>query len=184
MIESPVWMPIGSRFSIEHIIMQLSSQSLTTSISYSFQPISDSSIKSSLVGDNSRPFSQIFLNSEILYAMPPPVPPIVKDGLIMQGKPISFCTIRASSILWAIPDAGVSRLIFCIVSSKSWRSSALSIASLFAPIRKTLCFLRIPFLSSVNAVLRAVCPPIVGKIASGFSFSIIFSTDSQWIGSM
>ena len=26
---------------------------------------------------------------------------------------------------------------------------------------------------------KAVCPPIVGNIASGFSFSIIFSTDFQ-----
>ena len=89
-IESPVWMPIGSRFSIEQTIIQLSLQSLTTSISYSFQPIKDSSIKSSLVGDSSRPFSQIVLNSDMLYAMPPPVPPIVKEGLIMQGNPISF----------------------------------------------------------------------------------------------
>ena len=78
--------------------MQLSSQSLTTSISNSFHPINDSSISNSLVGDNSRPFSHIFLNSEMLYAIPPPVPPIVKDGLIMQGNPISFCTLSASSI--------------------------------------------------------------------------------------
>ena len=70
--------------------MQLSSQSLTTSISYSFQPIKDSSIKSSLVGDSSSPFSQMFLNSAILYAIPPPVPPIVKDGLIIQGNPMFF----------------------------------------------------------------------------------------------
>ena len=54
------------RFSMEQIIMQLSSQSLTTSISYSFHPIKDSSIKSSFVGDNSSPFSHIFLNSEML----------------------------------------------------------------------------------------------------------------------
>ena len=65
-VESPVWMPIGSRFSIEQTIIQLSSQSLTTSISNSFQPIKDSSIKSSLVGDNSIPFSQIDLNSDML----------------------------------------------------------------------------------------------------------------------
>ena len=71
-------------------MIQLSSQSLTTSISYSFHPIKDSSIRSSFVGDNSRPFSQIFLNSEMLYAIPPPVPPIVKEGLMMHGNPISF----------------------------------------------------------------------------------------------
>ena len=41
-IESPVWMPIGSRFSIEQMMMQLSFLSRTTSISYSFQPSTDS----------------------------------------------------------------------------------------------------------------------------------------------
>ena len=62
-IESPVWMPIGSRFSIEQMMMQLSALSRTTSISYSFQPISDSSISSSLVGERSRPRLQISSNS-------------------------------------------------------------------------------------------------------------------------
>ena len=69
-------------------MMQLSSESRTTSISNSFQPIRDSSISNSLVGDNSSPFSQMPLNSSILYAIPPPVPPIVKDGLIIHGKPM------------------------------------------------------------------------------------------------
>ena len=62
-IESPVWMPIGSRFSIEQMMMQLSTRSRTTSISNSFQPISDSSISSSLVGDRSMPRLQISSNS-------------------------------------------------------------------------------------------------------------------------
>ena len=86
-IESPVCTPIGSMFSMEQIIMQLSFLSLTTSNSYSFQPKSDSSIRSSVVGDKSNPFSQISLNSWMLYAMPPPEPPKVNDGLIMHGKP-------------------------------------------------------------------------------------------------
>ena len=62
-IESPVCTPIGSRFSIEQTMMQLSLRSRTTSISYSFQPISDSSISSSCVGEASRPRSQIATNS-------------------------------------------------------------------------------------------------------------------------
>ncbi|MNL21098.1 hypothetical protein D3C87_1423730 [compost metagenome] len=65
-IESPVWMPIGSRFSIEQMMMQLSALSRTTSISYSFQPSSDSSISSSRVGDRSRPRLQISSNSSRL----------------------------------------------------------------------------------------------------------------------
>ena len=65
-IESPVWIPIGSRFSIEQTMMQLSTRSRTTSISNSFQPISDSSISSSLVGDRSSPRWQMATNSSML----------------------------------------------------------------------------------------------------------------------
>ena len=54
-IESPVWTPMGSIFSIEHIMITLSDLSLTTSSSYSFQPIRDSSIKISLMGLEERP---------------------------------------------------------------------------------------------------------------------------------
>ncbi len=65
-IESPVCTPIGSRFSIEHTMMQLSLRSRTTSISNSFQPMSDSSIRSSWVGEASRPRSQMATNSSRL----------------------------------------------------------------------------------------------------------------------
>ncbi|MCY1545854.1 hypothetical protein D9M68_818160 [compost metagenome] len=65
-MESPVCTPIGSKFSMEQTMMQLSFLSRTTSISYSFQPIRDSSISSSLVGDRSRPRAQISSNSSRL----------------------------------------------------------------------------------------------------------------------
>ena len=65
-IESPVCTPIGSMFSIEQMMMQLSSRSRTTSISYSFQPSTDSSISTSLVGDASTPRSTISMNSALL----------------------------------------------------------------------------------------------------------------------
>ena len=58
-MESPVWMPIGSKFSMEQTMMQLSFLSRTTSISYSFQPMSDSSMRSSWVGERSSPLLQI-----------------------------------------------------------------------------------------------------------------------------
>jgi hypothetical protein len=44
-IESPVWTPIGSKFSIEQTMTQLSFLSRITSSSYSFQPKMDSSIR-------------------------------------------------------------------------------------------------------------------------------------------
>ena len=54
-IESPVWTPIASKFSIEQMITTLSSASRITSISYSFQPRIDSSTSTSVVGEASRP---------------------------------------------------------------------------------------------------------------------------------
>ena len=54
-IESPVCTPIGSTFSMEHTTMQLSARSRTTSSSYSFQPSTDSSIRTSVVGLASSP---------------------------------------------------------------------------------------------------------------------------------
>ena len=57
--ESPVWMPIGSTFSMEQTMMQLSAQSRTTSISYSFQPSTDSSTSTSCTGLARRPLRTI-----------------------------------------------------------------------------------------------------------------------------
>ena len=54
-IESPVWTPIGSKFSIEQMITTLSSLSRITSISYSFQPMTDSSSSTWWTGERSRP---------------------------------------------------------------------------------------------------------------------------------
>jgi len=41
-----------------------------------------------------------------------------------------------------------------------------------------------PDFASAIAVLSAVCPPIVGRRASGFSLAMIFSTKSGVIGSI
>ena len=56
---SPVCTPIGSTFSMAQTMMALSARSRTTSISYSFQPSSDSSIRIWPTGDASRPPRQI-----------------------------------------------------------------------------------------------------------------------------
>ena len=53
--ESPVWTPIGSKFSIEQTMTTLSARSRITSSSYSFQPMTDSSISTSPTGLRSRP---------------------------------------------------------------------------------------------------------------------------------
>ena len=74
---SPVCTPIGSRFSIEHTIIELSDLSRTTSNSNSFQPISDSSTKVLETGLRSIAFLTLGKNSSLLKTIPPPVPPRV-----------------------------------------------------------------------------------------------------------
>ena len=54
-MESPVWIPIGSKFSIEQIITTLSAKSRITSSSYSFQPSKDFSTKIWDMGEASSP---------------------------------------------------------------------------------------------------------------------------------
>jgi hypothetical protein len=183
-IESPVWMPMGSKFSIEQTMMQLSARSRTTSISNSFQPSSDSSIRSSLVGDRSRPRWQMATNSSMFQATPPPVPPRVKLGRITIGKPRLPCTSSASGSEWAMPERAEPSPIRVIASLNFSRSSALAIASGEAPISCTPYWSRTPLTCRSIAQFSAVCPPIVGRIASGRSLAMIRSTTCQVIGSM
>ena len=50
-IESPVWTPMGSKFSIEHTMTTLSARSRITSSSNSFQPMTLRSMSTSPIGD-------------------------------------------------------------------------------------------------------------------------------------
>ena len=84
-IESPVWTPIGSMFSIEQTITTLSARSRITSSSYSFQPRIDSSRSTSVVGLSDRPRPAIRSRSSTSYARPEPAPPIVKLGRTTTG---------------------------------------------------------------------------------------------------
>ena len=81
-------------------------------------------------------------------------------------------------------ERGVSSPILVIASRNRSRSSALSMASAVAPIMVTPHLSRTPMRRSDSAVLSAVCPPMVGKSASGRSFSMILATISGVIGSM
>ena len=76
-ILSPVCIPIGSKFSIEQTIIELSKLSLTTSNSNSFQPIKDSSTRVFDTGLKSIAFLTLEINSSLSYTIPPPVPPSV-----------------------------------------------------------------------------------------------------------
>ncbi len=63
---SPVWTPIGSMFSIEQMTTKLSATSRMTSSSYSFHPMTLSSIRISCTGERLRPRSASSRNSSML----------------------------------------------------------------------------------------------------------------------
>ena len=79
---------------------------------------------------------------------------------------------------------GLSSPILSMASRNFWRSSALSITAALAPIISTPYFSSTPARSRARAVFSAVWPPMVGKRASGRSFSMILATISGVIGSM
>ena len=89
-IESPVWTPIGSRFSIEQMTTQLSARSRMTSSSNSFQPAIERSMRISLIGLASRPAAAMRSNSSGVAAMPVPLPPRMYAGRMITGRPISL----------------------------------------------------------------------------------------------
>ena len=65
-MESPVCTPMGSRFSMEQMMTQLSFLSRITSSSYSFQPRMDRSSMISCFMDRARPLAQISSSSSML----------------------------------------------------------------------------------------------------------------------
>ena len=84
-MESPVWTPIGSRFSMEQTTTTLSAWSRMTSSSYSFQPVIDSSRSTSVIGLSLRPCPAIRRSSVSSWANPLPRPPMVNDGRTTSG---------------------------------------------------------------------------------------------------
>ncbi len=183
-IESPVWTPIASKFSIEQTMITLSAVSRMTSSSNSFHPSTDSSIRTSWLGDSRNPFLTTRRNSSSVFAAPPPDPPSVNEGRITTGRPISSSTVSASASDRTRPERGTSAPISSIAFLKRSRSSASRMARSLAPISVTLRFSRTPFSASASARLMAVWPPTVGRIASGRSRSMMRSRNSTVSGSM
>ena len=143
---SPVCTPIGSIFSMQHIIIALSLQSLITSISNSFQPNRDSSMRTSPTGLAINPDSICVLKSSILYAVEPPVPPKVNEGRIITGKPILSIAFIASSIFLTNPPFAVGIFTSSIAFLNDSLFSAFSIELIFAPKSFILYLSKIPFL--------------------------------------
>ncbi|WDT73381.1 MAG: hypothetical protein MPW17_02870 [Candidatus Manganitrophus sp.] len=116
--------------------------------------------------------------------MPPPVPPSVNEGRMIDGNPVSATTASASSTVARAAALGI--LQAGLLDGPLERLPVLGplIASSFAPIISTPYFSSTPCSSSASAQLSAVCPPIVGSSASGRSFSMISFNTSTVIGSM
>ena len=84
-MESPVWTPIGSKFSMEHTTTQLSAPSRMTSSSNSFHPAIDCSTRIWPTGLASSPSAASRRKRSGSSAMPVPLPPRMKLGRTMIG---------------------------------------------------------------------------------------------------
>ena len=165
-------------------ITTLSTLSRITSSSYSFQPMIDSSIKTSEVGLCRSPAPAICSRVSLSKAIPEPNPPIVNEGRITTGKFNSCAAAKTCSIVWQIIDLADSPPIFSTIALKSSRFSPRSIAATSAPINLTLYLSRVPAWKRPIAALSAVCPPRVARTASGRSLAMIRSMNSGVIGSI
>ena len=165
-IESPVCTPMGSKFSIEQMMMTLSLVSRITSSSNSFHPSTDSSISASCTGDISRPRAKHLGHLFAIVGNAAARAAQRERGRMITGNPILPANSSPSLVLFTSADLGTSSPILCIASLKKRRSSAFLMASTFAPIRITLYFSRMPPSESSMARLRAVCPPTVGSTAN------------------
>ena len=102
--------------------------------------------------------------------------PKVNDGLMINGNGWLSVMIFTSSSEWTMALFGIPTPILFIACQNNFRFSALFIGSMETPRSSTPYFFNTPCSWSLIAILRAVCPPMVGKIESGFSFSMIDSS--------
>ena len=185
-IESPVCTPIGSKFSIEQMMTTLSSTSRITSISYSFQPMIDSSISTSVTGDESSPRRTSSSNSLA----------VVGDGRAAAAHREAGPHDARQADLLAAPRG--PRPALCTVSPRQTSRPIFSIACFELLAVSRPCRSRRRWRRSSRrrtsparrararsiARFRPVCPPSVGSSASGRSASMTLATISQVSGSM
>ena len=183
-MESPVWIPTGSRFSILQIVMAVSLLSRITSYSISLYPLMLFSISTWPTGERESAFFISGRSSSSLSANPPPVPPRVNAGRRTTGYPILFATATPSSIELAISEGKTGSPSASQSALKSSLSSAWAMLLLCVPNNSTRHSERMPFFSRLIARFSPVCPPIPGKIASGRSKRMILAIYSSVRGSI
>ena len=182
-IESPVWTPIGSRFSMLQIVMQVSAPSRMTSYSISLQPRSERSTRTCPMGDAAMPRAAVVASSCASRAKPPPVPPSVKAGRTTSGNPTRSANALASSTVCAVIDSGTGSPISASSCLKASRSSAWRMAARGVPRTRTPWRSRTPASASATARFSPVWPPSVASSPSGRSRSMTRSRTSTVSGS-
>ena len=133
--ESPVCIPIGSIFSMEQIMIQLSFLSLTTSISNSFQPSKHSSTKTWLTGDSVTVAPALTLTDKEYQVM--------RNASIACLRKIGVET-GGSNVQFAInPKNG--RMVIIEMNPRVSRSSALASKATGFPIAKVAAKLAVGY---------------------------------------
>ncbi len=180
---SPVWTPIGSKFSMEHTVMQLSFPSLMISNSISFQWCRYFSISTWPIIECRNPFLTTLLSSSSFHAIPEPRPPSTYAGLTITGYPIFWAAFLAASRLEHESLGATDAPAAWMALLNSSLSSVFMIASTEVPSTLTPYLSRTPSFASFTPVFKAVCPPKPRIMPSGLSFFIIFSMNSGVTGS-
>ena len=157
--DSPVWIPIGSMFSMLQTVMQLFSRSRTTSYSISFQPRSDSSTSTwaCFVSWAPKMLVSAASSSASVSTMALPLPPRAKPMRSIRGSPIVRAASRASSRRWQTMLRAVSTPISASRALKRPRSSVSRM--LFTGVPRTWIPASRNHSSSSRPQLSAVCPP-------------------------
>ena len=145
---SPVCIPVGSKFSIVHIVMQLLFLSRITSNSISLKPYKLFSIKIWWTGEIFNPLSVAEVKSRLFFIYELPFPPRVYAGLMTKGKPVDFAAFWASSSDETLQLYAIGTPMSCIRFLNCCLFSDFSIASIFVPKSLTLYFSNTPLVYS------------------------------------
>mmetsp|Transcript_74449 Transcript_74449/g.205204 ORF Transcript_74449/g.205204 Transcript_74449/m.205204 type:complete len:217 (-) Transcript_74449:1203-1853(-) len=179
-MESPVWMPSGSKFSMLQTVMQLLAASRTTSYSTSFHPLRLFSTSS--CGLDASASTQCASNLALSSIRAEPSPPSANAHRTMQGKPIVSEASRASWSELHANEGAMRSPISLSLSEKMPRSSVASMDATDVPSTRTPYLARMPRFSSSTPQLRPVWPPMERMMPSGRSRSSTCSTYSGVTG--
>ena len=175
-------MPIGSTFSIEQMMMALSARSRTTSISNSFQPSTDSSISTSVVGDASSPPAT--MSAELLAIVGDAAAGAAQSEARADDRRQPDMVERRHGVIQAVGDRRARAFEADLLHRLAELQPVLGLLDRLRRRRSSCPNLSsVPSLKRAKAVLSAVWPPMVGSTASGRSFSMIAATYSGVIGS-